>query len=89
MAQPPSDDPLEDALTQIGIEVEAREDSTPLRQMVASGLGGLGGQFLARLAGFGWLGIGLSALAGSALGHVAVTYRVKPSNQPDATPELR
>lgn len=89
MAQPQTDDPLEDALSQIGIEVESREDSTPLRQMVASGLGGLSGQFLARLAGFGWLGIGLSALAGSALGHVAVTYRVKPTDEPNANPQPR
>jgi hypothetical protein len=84
MPDPRGDDPLADALRPLGIEVEKRE-AGPIEQIVASGLGGIAGNLLGSAAGFGIIGRGLAAMAGSILGHLVVTHRVveAPTPEPD------
>lgn len=70
-----NDDPVEDGLRKLGIQVEPREASA-LKQMVGSGLGGIAGSAIAAAVGAGWLGKALLSLGGSVVGHMVVTHRV-------------
>jgi hypothetical protein len=67
---------IKDALRAQGIEIEPREP-TPVENLVASGLGSLGGQLVAKVLRFGWLGTGIAGVAGGALGLIAVRYRAR------------
>ena len=71
---PQAGDPVEDLFDRVGVKVKKKAQISELRKMLMTGAGGLAGQGIARLAGAGWLGIGLAALAGAAAGHLASSY---------------
>jgi hypothetical protein len=75
------DDPVADALRPLGIEVERRE-AGPIESIIASGVGGMAGNLLGSAAGFGMIGRGVAAIAGSILGHLVVTHRIVPAPAP-------
>lgn len=79
---------VQGALRRRGVHVE-RCDASVTRQILASGLGGIAGQAFAQASRFGPLGVAISALGGSLLGHFAVTHRVHldPARDRDPGPE--
>ena len=69
-------DPLEEALEKIGVRLE-KKDVSPVTQMLASGVGGIGGQVAGAALNLGTIGKAVLGLVGAVAGHVAVTYRVR------------
>jgi hypothetical protein len=69
------DDPIADALKKVGVHVE-RVEASPMKQMLASGLGGIIGSAIGAGLGMSWLGRALCSLGGSVAGQVAVTHKV-------------
>ncbi|MBX3468886.1 MAG: hypothetical protein KF878_18605 [Planctomycetes bacterium] len=69
------DDPIQDRLRRHGLHVERRE-SSQLRQMLFSGVGGIAGTAVAAAAGAGWLGRAVASLGGSVVGVLLATHRV-------------
>jgi hypothetical protein len=67
-------DPLEEALEKVGIHLEKKEVS-PITQMLAGGVGGILGSVAGGMLGLGWIGKAFTALGGSIVGHVGVSYR--------------
>ena len=80
------DDPIQELAKRLGLELK-RRPTTPIKQMIASGLGSLGGQGVGRLAGLGWVGVGLASLTGAIAGHLVATYRLDSDETP--APERR
>lgn len=80
-----SEDPVREGLRRAGIQVEPRPVG-PIAQIVAGGLGSLGGQLLARAAGMGPIGVALAGIGGAIVGHLAATNRVTIEPPPAGEP---
>jgi hypothetical protein len=80
-------DPVDEALKKIGVRLEKKPDVKPVTQMIASGVGGIGGHLLGGFFGLGTVGKMAVSLLGSVAGHVAVTYDVHLEPRKDAGPQ--